>query len=416
MATIRRDDGLQFIIRPYRELLESRRTSILKREIRILSRKYGENVRLFKQDKDKFEAVFSRDSGFLLGETIWIYLNKPRNLIYCEALPEPRQALLIVIRDGIVFLDNKMSFTTLIDELISLSIFDEKYDIYVYGDVPLGNSKEYGKFTFTNENVNSFKVLEEPLLSKLSVYEEAQLQPLKLALTSPCLGKSKFIPIVISVAIIVAVSIACHIYGSVPSETFSNMKLVGSRPPVNPYHEYYEALATPQPQQQLIEFVLVTRSAYTLPGWKINNVSYNDNRYTIQLASTGGSIASVQSWAELNNINMNLEAEKIILNAPSLLNNRSQFTTIYPIQQVLGLLIDDINRIFPSKGITFSDITNYQHYKETDVTVNFSKIDPGVLILMGQEIDELPVAINMINITPQDGLFSGDITLKVLGD
>ncbi len=416
MATIRRDDGLQFIIRPYRELLESGKTSILKRKIRILSQKYGENVRIFKQDKDRFEAVFSRDSGFLLGETIWIYLNKLRYLIYCEALPEPRQALLVVVRDGIVFLDNKMSFTALIDELISLSIFDEKFDIYTYGDVPLGRSNEHGKFAFTDRNVNSFKVLEEPLLSKLTVYEEAQLQPLKLALTSPCLGKSKFVPIIIAAAIIIAIFIACHLYRSTPHIALADINLVDLKPPVNPYLQYYQALATPQPQQQLIEFALMTRSAYTLPGWKIDNVSYNDNHYTIQLSSTGGSIASVQSWSELNNIDMNLQAEGITLSTASLLKNRSQFTTIYPIQQVLGLLIDDISRIFPSKDVTFSDITNYQRYKETNVTVNFSKIDPGVLILMGQEIDELPVAIDTINITPQNGLFSGNITLKVLGD
>lgn len=416
MTTLRRDDGLQFIIRPYRELLESERTSILKRKIRVLSQKYGENVRIFKQDKNRFEAVFSKDSGFLLGETVWIYLNKPRYLIYCEALPEPRQALLVVIRDGMVFLDAKISFTALIDELISLSVSDEKYNIYIYGDVPLGKSKENGKFAFTNRNVNSFKVLEEPLLSKLSVYEEAQLQPLKLALTSPYLGKSKFVSIVASVAIIIAIFIVCHLYGSTPHVALADINFVKLKPPVNPYFQYYQTLATPQPQQQLIEFALMTRSAYTLPGWKIDNVSYNDNHYTIQLSSTGGSITSVQSWAELNNIDMNLQAEGITLSTASLLKNRPQFTAIYPIQQVLGLLIDDISRIFSGKNVTFSDITSYQRYKETNVTVNFSKIDPGVLILMGQEIDELPVAIDMINITPQDGLFSGNITLKVLGD
>jgi hypothetical protein len=416
MTTLRRDDGLQFIIRPYRELLESERTSILKRKIRILSQKYGENVRIFKQDKNRFEAVFSKDSGFLLGETIWIYLNKPRYLIYCEALPEPHQALLVVIHDGMVFLDTKISFTSLIDEFVSLSISDEKYDIYIYGDIPLGKYKEHGKFAFTKRNVNSFKILEEPLLSKLSVYEEAQLQPLKLALNSLYLGKSKFIHVIIIAAIIIAVFVTYHIYRSVPGVALADINLVNFKPPVNPFRQYYQALATPQPQQQLIEFILMTRSVHTLPGWKIDNVSYGDSRYTIKLSSSGGSITSLQSWAQLNNIDMDLQAEGVTLGALSLLKNRPQFTTIYPIQQVLGLLIDDINQIFPNKDVTFSDIASYQRYKEATVTVNFSKIDPGMLILMGQVVSELPITIETVNINPQSNLFSGNITLKVLGD
>jgi hypothetical protein len=418
MTTLRRADGLQFIIQPYRELFNSERTSILKRKIRLLAKRYGDNIRIFKTNENRFEIVFSRDSGFLLGKTVWLALNQPDNLIYCEALPERNQALLVVVRDGIVFLDAKMSYTNLIEEFISLSISDEKYAIYIFGDVPLAESSATNKFAFSEKNIKSFQILSDSLLDRLEVKEEAQLQPLALALASPYLGKVKVVPIVLGIAIIIAMVVAWNIFKAAPAVTVPKIQLSQINPQSGPYQKYFQSLTTPDPQKEMLELVFMTHLVHNLPNWEISKVTLADNQYTIQLTSpkNNGSITQVQSWAELNNINMTLQENNIILKLPSALANQTPFTAIYPLQQVLGLMIDNINQILSAKSVTFSDVTNYDHYQAVNATIKFSKIYPGMLILIGQELSRLPVAISAINVTPDNNLFSGNIALKVLGD
>lgn len=416
MATLRRDDGLQFIIRPYRELFSPDRASVLKRKIRTISQKQGENARVFKLDDGNLVVAFSYDTGFLLGETIWTYLNKPANLIYCEALPERRQALIVVVKNGAVFLDAKVSFTSLIDEFIALSINDDKYDIFVYGDVPLGETEAGGKYAFAARNVNSFNKLDEPLLTKLPVYEEAQLQPLDLALTSPHLGKSKVVPIIIGCAIILAIFIAWRIYKAAPEEIISDITLAKPEAIVMPYEQYYQALTTPAPQDQIVKMILLTQITHNFPGWKLNTMTYDGVNYTFQFASNGGSIVQAQAWAKINNIDMKLQADSVTLTIPANLKNRPKFKIIYPLNEVMGVLIDGINRILTGKNVTFSDVITQGQYKEATVTINFSNTFPGMLILVGEELGRLPVTITAINMTSEKNLFSGTITLRVLGD
>ena len=88
MSVLRRDDGLLFVLQPYRELLKSKSVALLKREFYLLSQQYGVYSRIFKQSDGHFEAVFARDPGCLFGETVWKHFGKPRDLLYCEALAE----------------------------------------------------------------------------------------------------------------------------------------------------------------------------------------------------------------------------------------------------------------------------------------------------------------------------------------
>lgn len=418
MATLKRDDGIQFIIRPYRELFSPERASVLKRKIRVLANKQGVNVRVFKLDDGRLAVAFSREAGFLLGETIWIYLNKPANLIYCEALAdERRHALLVVVRNGAVFSDARVPYANLREEFQSLSINNEKYDIYVYGDIPLGETEEGGRYAFDAKHVNSFHKLDEPLLAKLPIYEEAQLQPLELALKSPYLGKSK-IPLIILAAILAIVFIITwRVYKSIHKEVLQEIILPIAAPVIiQPYADYYGALETPVPQDQIVNTIMITQIAHNFPGWKLNSVVYDRANYTLQFSMDGGSIIQVQDWAQKNNVDLAMQADNATLTIPAEFKNRPRIKSIYPIEQVIGLLVDDINRILAGKNVTFSDITSHENYKEAGVTINFSSVYPGMLILVGAELSKMPVAVNAINLTVDKNLYTGSITLKVLGD
>ncbi|MCK4609031.1 MAG: hypothetical protein KAT71_06090, partial [Gammaproteobacteria bacterium] len=406
MATLRRDDGLQFIVQPYRELFTPDRVSALKRKIRMFAQRQGEHVRVFKAG-DRLEVVFSREPGFLLGETVWTYLDKPRNLIYCEALPERRQALIVVVKDGVVFLDARLSFTNVVDEIISLSITDTKYDIYVYGDVPLGETEAGGKFAFDAKNINSFNVLDEPLLNRLPVSEEVQLQPLSLALTSPNLGKPKTVPIIIGAAIFIVILISWHLFSSAAKDDIPQLKLIAHSPLVNPYSDYYKVLESPKPQDQIVEMLILTDAAYNFPGWSLAGIGFNAGSYTmaLKLAGTGrGSVAQVQAWADANDVTLQLQSDGVTLTFPSKLQSRKQPKVIYPLDQVLGALIDNIGNILGSKNVQFSNTVKHNHYKEATVTISFSNTFAGMLVLIGQELNALPVTVTAANMTVNDNI------------
>jgi hypothetical protein len=418
MTTLRREDGLQFIIQPYRELFAANeKGAALKRKIRLLAAQRGLNVRIYGHDS-QLEAIFSPDSGFLLGESVWFYLNKPANLIFCEALPERRLALIVVVRNGVIFMDAKVSFTELMDEFASLSTTNDKYDIYTSGEVPLGESGEGGKFVFDKSMVNSFNVLDEPIFNKIPVYENAQLQPLELALTSPYLGKSKVLPIIVGIVVIISLIIGWHIMKNISAQNAPLLRerLVVEGPPPDPYAGYYQTLAVPAPQKQLDEFVHLIEIMDGIPGWSLKQITYDGSQYSIQINVNGGTITELQNWADEHNINIKLKSDGVFVTLPSSLTNRPKTKEIYPIKNILPLLMDEMDLLLKGKSISLGEITDSGKYKVASLTVNFDKVYPTILSLVGEELNKFPVSISNISANVDGGLCSGTITLKVLGD
>ena len=109
MSTLVRSDGTQFVMQAYRELLSAKKKSQIIQEIRFLAEQQGQ-----------YEAVFSTEPGYWLGESIWHYFNQPKNLIYCEALPDSAQVLTVVIQQGSVYIDSQMLASSLQLELLPL--------------------------------------------------------------------------------------------------------------------------------------------------------------------------------------------------------------------------------------------------------------------------------------------------------
>ena len=80
------------------------------------------------------------------------------------------------------------------------------------------------------------------------------------------------------------------------------------------------------------------------------------------------------------------------------------------------LLIDKVNQVLGANSVTFSNIVANGPYKTATANIKFSKIFPGMLMLIGAELGGLPITISAIKTTTQDHLFSGNITLTVLGE
>ena len=74
MSLLNRPDGVQFVVQPYRERIAIGKRAVMVQRIRLLSEQHGQYVLLSPLGQDAIEAVFSKESGYLLGETIWTSL------------------------------------------------------------------------------------------------------------------------------------------------------------------------------------------------------------------------------------------------------------------------------------------------------------------------------------------------------
>src|SRR5665213_2262909 len=104
MPHITREDGEHFVTPSYRDILSAKKASLLKKEILLLSSNYGNFITLHRKNADQFEAAFSNEPGNLLGETVWYYFKRPNDLIYCEAISGTSEAILVIVKNGSVWL------------------------------------------------------------------------------------------------------------------------------------------------------------------------------------------------------------------------------------------------------------------------------------------------------------------------
>lgn len=206
MAMLHRDDGAQFVLQPYREVLKQTNRAILKKEIRLLSENYGGFARIFKQKEGSFEVIYSRDYGNLLGEGIWNYFTKPDNLIYAELLSD-RKILLVVVRGGLVYVDAVLDYADVLNELVPQLVADVAFEIYVHGDVPFGNSQQLNKYVISANNIKTFTYLDEPVYPVLPALPAYQLMPVDRAIDSLKLDQRFYSMCAIVAVIVVALGI-----------------------------------------------------------------------------------------------------------------------------------------------------------------------------------------------------------------
>jgi hypothetical protein len=418
MPILKREDGIQFAIHAYRELLQPAKISIMRSEIRMLAQNHGDYVRLFKLPSGQIEAAFSRDPGFLLGEAIWQYFGKPSDLIYCEALSEINYAILVVVRGGSVYLDVKIPFADINDELASVVTGDNQYAVYIYGDVPISDTKQVGKFVIPPAQVASFTRLEKPLFPFLPITEDLQLQPIEFALRSGVLTRAINWRLLGIGAIVFFILLGIYYWATrpTPAKPEVNTPIV-RHAPADPYQAYKAALRAPAPEKQLAEVAAVMNAVYVLPGWQVSSVTFATGHYTIPVSSMGGSISGLDQWARNHGMHLSLTAQSAILSTNSHLSPRATPQNIYTLQPLLYYIIDRMDQILPQHSVSLGASAAVANYKTIALTITLSGIAPNVLTLIGRQLANLPVKITKVQVTPgTGGLLSGTIELTILGN
>jgi len=416
MSSLNRPDGVHFVMQPYRERIAIGKRSVMIQRIRLLSEQHGQYVLLSSLGQEAIEAIFSKESGYLLGETIWNYFQKPAYLIFCERLSkESNQVLLVIVRANEIYLDTLVDNEKLRTELVPLMTMQESFRIITCGDVSLSPIEEPGRFVLPKNIVQSFEVIKGQVFKSLPVLTNARLETLLLALKSRLLG-SRISPTIIASSSALILSVVWWIYAVTPPREEVVIHKQEAPKADLAYLDFYRALKTPAPNQQLTELAQTIQKFYTLPGWQASTIAYDGLQYHIQLERMGGALEWLTQWAVNQNYGFNFSSKGAEVAVLSELSERPRPKAVYSLPQVMASLIDQLDLLSLNPSIMISDSKIFGQTKSRIVTINFTDVSPDTLVLIGDTLgSNLPLAISAINVNVRNGLLSGSVQLSVWG-
>jgi hypothetical protein len=402
VGVLYRNDGTPFIAQAYRELLVSSKRSLLFHEIRVLVEQHGQYLHLYKKNIDQLEVAFSQEPGYLLGESIWYYFGKPQHLIYCEALESDSQVLLVIIREGAVYLDIKLPHHQLKDELLLLLTDPKSYRVVTHNIDP---------FIFPKQLVGSFGHMSEALFPRLPLLPNLRLQSLNLAIKSAGLQR-KTLPwfIIIFASILFAVS---------GYWLFANKQALPLPPlhkkVIDTYAIYHQALSAPTPLQQFLALGRLIQTTSTLPGWAVQNIYFDGKNYRIQVISLGGNLAWLETWVKNSRFSLSIQPGAVYLTYSPHLANRKPSNTIYAVDDVMLSLLDQINFLLRDKSAHFDRMVQKGPVRVAVISVQLDNLSLEMLDLIGARMQGWPVVINLEDLQLNGSLISGRLQLSVWG-
>lgn len=409
MPYITREDGQHFVIPSYRDVLTVKQKSQLKKDILLLGKSYGEYITLQKKAAQQYEVAFSSDTGYLLGESIWQYFKKPQDLIYCEAIPNTTEAILVIVKAGSVYLDGSFPLDSIPEELIIFLTQQNNFEIYTYGDVPISKEAETGKFSFEPASVKSFTVLDKPVFPKLPLLKVYQLKLADTVLKEQGIG---IFPAAKLLLILILLGAGFGIY-----------ELFFTAPPPpppeqvpNPYQAYFDLMSTAAPDEELSKMVDAWQEFLTIEGWSVNALTYASGTLSAKIVSQGGSMQTLYAWADEHKATVTIEQNGISIAKSFDLSIRPLAENIYSTQKVLALVIDRIAPVLPGNVMTLNTLEKKAVYSSAAMTISLSEVSPMVLDLIGKKLTGLPLVLRGVSGAISDnGLITGRINIDVLG-
>ncbi|MEO8400603.1 MAG: hypothetical protein ABI597_02250 [Gammaproteobacteria bacterium] len=411
MPYVTREDGERFIIPSYRDVLSAKKPALLKKEVLLLSTNYGEYIALQRKNIDQYEAAFSPDSGYLLGESVWHNFKRPRDLIYCEAIPNTTEAILVIVKSGSVYLDGSFSVDSIPDELVVFRTQQNNFEIYIHGDVPISQTPEEGKFSLEAGSVKSFTVLPEPVFPTLPTVKAFQLRLVDAVLKSQGIG---VVPLKKIIAVLVIMGLIWALFTYVTTHKKQLPKAFAGV--INPYQLYVNTLMSPSPTEEVEAMVAKMAELYSVPGWTPVMVQYSGGSLVANMQSSGIRTNVLFAWANTHQAKLQITSDGVYVNIPVMTNVRDEPTTISPLQQVIAEVIDRMSYVIPGNSITLSPSQDRGRFSDAQLNITFSRITLSTLNLIAEQLKGLPLVLTKVAITVDKGNLSGAITLKALGN
>ncbi len=409
MPYITREDGERFVIPSYRDVLTAAHKSQLKRDILSLSRSYGAYIAMQAKNPTQYEVAFSPDPGYLLGETIWDHFNRPQDLIYCEALPNSTEAILVIVKAGGVYLDGSFSLESIPEELIIFLTQQNNFEIYTYGDVPISETPEANKFSFETTSVKSFTHLDTPVFPTLPLLKAYQLQLVDPVLKSYGIGTFPIKNLVWGILFVAVV----YLFWSFVINRKPAPPVQAAQ--VDPYVTFYNTLMSPSPSDQVTALVDKLNELTTMPGWSVSSFAYSPGILQ-SIVLPGDTIESLSDWAKNHDATVLVDSNGVHVTMNIQMKNRSKTNKIYPISAITAAIIDRITVVYPGNHVQINETTQKGVYSTTKMTITLDGATPVVLSLIGQQLEHLPLVLDNISVTMVNGQLSGTIILEGLGD
>ncbi len=407
MPSIQREhDSVIFITPDYRGKTHATKSSLIKKEILFQGEQHGKFAYIQK-NAQHYEIVFSHEQGILLGESVWYYLGKPPNMILCEALQNGMETLLVVVKDSCIFMDSVVPNANVLGELAVCGATNISFDIFVYGKVSL--TKTTAKKICS---IKQFSILSQSVFNNIESSASFLLLPTALAI-------KKQVALAFPLKKIILFSIPCLLFLTTwcffPSEKSAPVKQVSA--PVNPYAGLIQALASPAPDQIIIELVQNLQLFSHLQGWRIDSLRYNAHEFYISLTSTGGTFSYLEQFAAPLTIPIEVNNKGVLATLGSSTMPRQKSQNIYFLPTVINALMDRINRILPdNNAITILNDVSYHQYASKDIMITVENASPMILLLIAEQLKNLPLVLTTISFNvSNDELISGTFLLTALG-
>jgi len=417
MPYITREDGTRFVTPSYRDILSAKKASLLKKEILLLSGNYGEYITLHKKNADQYEAAFSNETGYLLGETVWSYFNKPSDLIYCEALRGTTEAILVIVKGGSVYLDGSFPIDSIADELVVFQTERSQFQVFVHGDLPISKDPEEGKFSLNKSSVKSFTLLDKPLFPTLPTVKEYQLGLAQAVLFAQGIG---VFPVKQVGGVFVSAAFLFMLWFSITTYIANRPKeivVVAQAPTVffDKLQGYKAALRTPSPMVEMKNVLASVTKLYTAPGWAPTKVMYQSGSLAADMQSAGTRIKPLAKWAELNKIKLQVQPSGVHVQLDVRTENRANYIELRPLQDVLAELIDRESYVIHGNRIKLDNVAELYNYSSQSIAISVDGVSIDVFNLIAEQFKGLPLVLSKADLTMNNGRFTGIITLAILG-
>jgi hypothetical protein len=412
MAYIQREGGERFVIPSYRDVISKRKPQ-LKNDILQLSSKYGEFMALQRRGLAQFEVAFSHDAGYLFGECVWHYFKRPSDLIYCEAIPDTTEAYFVIIKNGVVYLDGVFPVEAIAEELVVFTTQKNDFEIYLYGDVPISDQPEEGKFTLDAASVKSFTLLDGPLFEHLPAVKAYQLQLVDVVLRQHGIG---VFPVKYVIAVAVVLGLGWMGYSFVTMHKKQMPVVVEAPPPENPYLAFNKALASPSPDEELKKMLANVQRLYTMPGWQPTTVQYAGGKIIANVNSPGVSTEILFNWAERNNVVVKVAPAGYSLQiSVDGVDSRPLPKKIYTLDRVISSLVDRLLIVVPGNVLKISTYKSKQVYSESSITIALNEVSLEAVMIIAEQLKGLPLVLTNVALTMNHGV-TGTISLQALGN
>lgn len=418
MTKITRDDGKNFIIPDYREEVSSKKISVLKNEIAMLSKNYGEFIYIQKNPDDSFDVSFSNEPGYLLAESVAKHIKISNDFIYVERLAHSDIVLFIMMKKGKIHIDTQISIESLYDEFIVIQAEQTPFDVFLYGDLPLTNQEEEKDKIFIGNIAKSYQVLDKSVFESLARYNQFELKPINDAfLVAGIIIPTNKKTMVAIVAVIIIIILWIMWPSQKAAQVSQQIQAVTVK---SEYYDYVQTLKTPEPTRQLQGLVAFLEKLETMPaGWQAQSINLSPTLIQVTLGNINNmaKLEDLHAWTSSQGIEMTISDRATLLNFTTAYPIRRDENDIYKTQETLRVIMDRLYPMLDNGTIKVSKETLIENYKEVTLTINLSNVTLNTLDLLSKQLSDLPLLFNSAYFTQSNnGLLTGSINITIVGN